>query len=145
MRLLLWHCERLEYSDKSPSTRPIGIGQQLGPKMTGVFDNTIAAFTCVEVDDDDQVVVQAGDSIVALAHQLKNSTVVIVPFAHLSKRLAPPDVATSLLEDLETTLRNQKLRVQRTSFGYHKDFALSFRSCGHPGSVAFRSFRSDKG
>jgi len=141
MRLLLWHCNDLEYADIEPSDRPQGIAAVQKQRKAGHFSNVLAAFVCAEEMDTHGEVDEAAVSILSMLKMLGLKTeVVVVPFAHLSSKLAPPQRATELLDDLVSLLKMRGVATNLASFGYHKEFSLHFRGLGHPGSVAFRSF-----
>ena len=141
MKLLTWHCAELRYVDKVPSTRPQGIEAATGRKSEGSFSDVVAAFACVEEGDGVAEVQSAAESVVSIVQMLgPKRDVVLIPFAHLSSKLASPDASSGLLGSLASLLTARSITVHRVSFGYHKEFELHYKAYGHPGSVAYRSF-----
>jgi threonyl-tRNA synthetase len=139
MKLLMWHCSFLESRDIRRSNRPRGIGRLLARPVRTRYKNVLAAFVCVEEEDDVTTVDAAKLEITRLSDQFKQRDVVIVPFAHLSSRLMRDSAqARELIIVLADELAGAGLTVQTNSFGFHKEFELHYKAKGHPGSVAFR-------
>jgi threonyl-tRNA synthetase len=65
--------------------------------------------------------------------KLKESKIMIFPFAHLSSTLGSPEVALLILHALENSLKNEGFEVKRAPFGWNKEFDL--KSKGHPMAV----------
>lgn len=141
MKLLLWHCRELSYKDTIRSDRPQGIAKVQSERKSGHFVDVLAIFVSIEDIDSEHEVGEATDSIISTLDMLgSRKEVVIIPFAHLSKALAKPQKAVLLIADLRKRLENYSIATSVTSFGYHKEFSLTYEAFGHPGSVAFRSF-----
>ena len=141
MKLLIWHCDRLESVDRAKSTRPPEIKQLVSEKQKAAFTNILAVFACIEKGDTKRETAEAVKSVIAILEMIDcNREVVIIPFAHLSANLANPKAAIELLKASQQLLKEAAIETHMISFGYHKDFELHFRSSGHPGSVSFRHF-----
>jgi threonyl-tRNA synthetase len=113
-------------------------------KSQGEFNNVLAVFTCVEQDDEMKQVDEAAEEVCKTLRSIGSCrNVVIVPFVHLSGRIARPEKAIALLRALYSQLKSVGLEVDSVSFGYHKTFELHFRGYGHPLAVAYRSFPRD--
>ena len=141
MKLIIWHCDRLESADRTQSTRPPEIKQVISDKQKVAFTNIVAVFACVEEGDTKSETAEAVKSVISILEMLNcKREVVIIPFAHLSANLASPKTAIELLKALQQLLKEASIETHMISFGYHKDFELHFRSSGHPGSVSFRHF-----
>ncbi len=82
---------------------------------------------------------QAVDDMVDVAGKVNASAIVVYPYAHLSRRLAPPDVALEALRRIEESLKKRGLRVIRAPFGWYKEFEL--HCYGHPLAELSREFR----
>lgn len=109
-------------------------------KSDSVFNNVLLAFTCIEADDSNEYIPIAIKEIMSVIDLVKSRrSVVLVPFAHLSSKLAGPEPALNMIYDIAKKLQENDLEVNVTSFGYHKDFEIHYEGYGHPGSVAFRS------
>jgi hypothetical protein len=144
VRLLMWHCRGLAFSDERPSSRPLGIERDLAPPSSGEFADVLAVLVCVEEGDGYATITAAAKSVLALSQQIKRQEIVVVPFGHLSSRLMKPSTeAARVIEELGIRLRARSKSVAVTSFGYHKHFELQLDVLGHPGSVAFREFAED--
>ena len=142
MKLLIWHCATLSSRDVRRSNRPRGISSIRAKRTKAEFSNVLAAFVCIEEQDDESTVAAARVEIVELFHLNHAASVVVVPFAHLSNKLkVDSKAALSLIESLASQLAGtDEFPVATNSFGFHKEFALAFHAHGHPGSVAFREF-----
>jgi threonyl-tRNA synthetase len=141
MRVLLWHCRSLAYVDRRRANRPADVHREVPDPRTARFEDVMLAFTTIEDRDGLSAVREAAQAISTLTQQcFAREGCVLMPFAHLSSRLAAPDRARQLLADLCAAVNEQDCRVSLASFGFHKDLDLHFAALGHPGSVAFREF-----
>ena len=146
MKLLLWHCEFIEYKDKKRSTRPQELRAVRQSKTSARFSNVVAVFTCIESGDNQTHVNIAVKEILQNLKMIGlERDIVIVPFVHLSSKIARPKDAIRVINELIKSLREARMTVHESSFGYHKDFELCFKSYGHPGSVCFRSIPQEGG
>lgn len=139
MKLLAWHCESLRYKDERPSTRPPGIHPREPTKSNAEHEDVLLIFVSVEKGDTAVDAVTAASVAAELTTQngARNGCV-IMPFAHLSQKLAPPEDARDLLASLFEEVRSRGCEVTLASFGFHKLLELSMTALGHPGSVAYR-------
>ncbi len=113
-----------------------------GVKGEASAENALVAFVTVEDVDAqniDDVVGQAVEDILDVARKVKADIIVVYPYAHLSSKLAPPDVALEALRRLEERLRARGARVLRAPFGWYKEFELE--CYGHPLAELSREFR----
>jgi threonyl-tRNA synthetase len=76
------------------------------------------------------VATRASAEVAKLAAQLKVSTVVLHPFAHLFAELGPPEAAIEVLTKTQQKLIGAGLQVIRTPFGWFN--ALQIDAKGHP-------------
>lgn len=76
------------------------------------------------------VAVRASAEIVKLAGQLKVSTVVLHPFAHLFAELGPPESAIDVLSRTQQKLNESELHAIRTPFGWFNTLQIDAK--GHP-------------
>lgn len=139
MKLLAWHCDFLLYRDERESTRPAGIHTVTPERSSAEHRDVVLVFVTVEPADTPAHASGAAEAVAELVRQ--NGAIngcVIMPFAHLSQQLAPPDVARALLCEVEVGVRRRGCVVTLTSFGFHKLLELSMKALGHPGSVAYR-------
>ena len=141
MRFLLIHCSELRLRDINRSDRPSEILEVETEKMSDeqVYHDILGVFICVESADKVEYIEDAVSEIKRHKPMAGlSNTVVVIPFAHLSSHIAPPSKAIYIIESLIKELRNERFSVYGASFGYHKDFALSWLVPGHSGCVAFR-------
>lgn len=132
MRILQLHCERIEYrpiSKEIPSARDT-------PKDAVTLDNVIVAFTAIEDGDDADVVQRAAADISLSVKKIGCPHVLVYPYAHLSSKLARPDTARALLEQLESSIDVEK--VSSSPFGWTKSYSISVK--GHPLAESLRVF-----
>ena len=142
MRILLIHAKEFSFKAKS---RAIADAESidLTPSEASV-ENALVVFTTVEdVDAQDlkEVVENAAKDIIDVAEKIKANTIVIYPYAHLSKRLAPPKVAKEALSLLEEELKKRaedKYKIMRAPFGWYKEFKI--HCYGHPLSELSRAY-----
>lgn len=76
------------------------------------------------------VAARASAEIAKLAAQLKVTTVVLHPFAHLFAELGPPEVAIDVLGRTQQKLVESGLRALRTPFGWFNTLQIDAK--GHP-------------
>ncbi len=91
-------------------------------------ENCLVVFVAVEPGDDEKVE-KAVEEIKKVAATVKPTSVVIYPYAHLSRNLAAPEVALKVLKAIEEKLRAE-IPVIRAPFGWYKAFKLHAK--GHP-------------
>ena len=84
---------------------------------------------------------RAGTEVIKLAAQLKVTTVVLHPFAHLFGELSTPEVAIDVLGRTQQELINAGLRSCRTPFGWFKTLQIDAK--GHPLSRVARRVTVD--
>jgi hypothetical protein len=144
LRILFFHCKKLEFIDKRKSNRPSGISDTGQSIENQLFENVLAAFICVEKCDNSDKIEDYCNIIINHLNLINRNFVAVIPFAHLSKFIADHKDALTLLEKIIVKLRKKGVNVGVSSFGFHKEFELipiDYIHCyGHPGSVAFRRF-----
>ncbi|HML05365.1 MAG TPA: threonine--tRNA ligase [Methanobacterium sp.] len=137
MRILLIHSDYLRYKTKQKTKIAEKIDDE---KKFGEFDNALVVFTAVEKEDEqntDEIVENAVSEIINVSNQVKPDNVIIYPYAHLSSSLGSPQSAKSILEDMESKLKENNLNVTRIPFGWYKSFEISCK--GHPLSELSRT------
>jgi threonyl-tRNA synthetase len=111
--------------------------------MTRV-DEALVVLASVEQGDEgapERVAERAAAEIRQLATQLKVSTVVVHPFAHLFGELSAPDVAIEVLQRTQQALLDAGLDSRRTPFGWFNTLQIDAK--GHPISRVARVVRPD--
>jgi threonyl-tRNA synthetase len=107
-------------------------------------DEALVVFASVEQGDErapDLVARRASTEIVKLAAQLKVTTIVLHPFAHLFGELSAPQVAIDVLSRTQQELHNAGLRSYRTPFGWFNTLQIDAK--GHPLSRVARTVTAE--
>lgn len=136
MQILLIHSDYLEYEITSKTK----IAEEIEDSLKqGRMEDCLSVFIAVEEGDDDSVIENTIHEITEVSKSVKTKKIFLYPYAHLSKELAPPNVAIKILKDLESKLI-LNFEVKRSPFGYYKAFKISCK--GHPLSELSRSIKS---
>jgi len=72
-----------------------------------------------------------------MSKEVGHKNIILLPFAHLSNRLADSGKSLKILVNLESLLKKD-FNVIRSHFGSHKSLLLDIY--GHPGNVRYREF-----
>jgi len=126
LRLLLLHSDWFEYR---PRERALRIAEPTEKEWFRVEEALVVMVT-VEEEDSENIVERAVDEILQVAEKVKPERIVIYPYAHLSEKLAPPEVAIRLLNILTKNIEDKGWKVHRAPFGWYKAFRISVK--GHP-------------
>ena len=112
--------------------------------VTRVEDALVVLASIEKGDENDPMLVaqRAGAEINKLATQLKVTTVVLHPFAHLFAELGPPEVAIDILSRTQQALIATGLLTLRTPFGWFNTLQIDAK--GHPLSRVARIVTADK-
>ena len=100
--------------------------------VTRVADALIVLSSVEKGDERNPTVVaqRASAEINKLATQLKVTTIVLHPFAHLFAELGPPEVAVDILTRTQQELSALNLQCLRTPFGWFNTLQIDAK--GHP-------------
>jgi len=140
MRGLIIRANYFYSKDIHKSTWPDDIDKYRNFDKSGEeFRNIINILICVEKGDKEQYL----ESLVKRSKELnkqfyKLNHIVVVPFAHLSNKLAHPKKARELLAKLVALLQKEQFEVDIISFGTHKDLKLEIP--GQPAEVSYFEF-----
>ena len=134
MKLLMIHAKHMEYKCRERTE----FAEEDIPLNASV-DNALVCFVSVEREDDEYSAVLGAEEIMKIARDINPSKILIYPYAHLSTKLAGPDIALEVLKELENRIRGRGLDTIRAPFGWYKEFTLE--CWGHPLSEAFREIR----
>ena len=124
MRILQLHCDNIEYN---PIKKEISAAEDIDPKPKR-FEEIVVAFVAVE-EDDDKIV--AANAILQIKDSMKKigcQKLLLYPYAHLSSTLASPNIALSILKEMESLASD--LEIYRAPFGWTKSYKLQVK--GHP-------------
>ncbi len=130
MRLLQLHCDYLQYK---PERKAMKAGyEELSAEdlKQHRFENVLAIFTSVEAGDSSQTAAKAAEAIRKNYEEVKASTILLYPYAHLSSNLAKPADAVNVLNALLVEIRTFAPSSEKSPFGWYKSFELKCK--GHP-------------
>jgi len=138
VKLLLIHAREFKYRVTAPALSEYEEVSEVNAETK--FENALVVFTTIEYGDKEQVVEKAVNELKSVIEQIKPSSVVIYPYAHLSPELAPPHKALELLKLFEDRARSSlDIPVARAPFGWYKEFTLN--CYGHPLSELSKTIR----
>ena len=133
MRYILFHADRFSYKTLRRALRnpPDPPGEhEAGP--------SVVVFVSIEKWDTDITARAAADDILDYAlNKVREPSIILYPYAHLSSMLARPEKAHKILVTLENLLRERAEDVHRAPFGWYKRFEIHVK--GHPLSELSRS------
>ena len=138
MRTLLIHAEEFWFKVRE---KAIEDAEEEGILKEYKGENTLVVFITVEHNDysgGKDFIEDVANNITDVFKKVKASEVVLYPYAHLSKNLASPREAVTVLRMLEEALRSRKVKVVRAPFGWYKSFNI--KCYGHPLSELSREF-----
>ena len=140
MRGLIVKTARFYFKDRSKSTRPEGIKDyQNFDHSAEEFRNVISVWVCIEKDDKEDYLEDLVDRVRELNEKFYHMKhVLVLPFGHLSRNLAPPKKARQFIINLSKLLQKSGFTVDTVTFGTHKD--LVFEIPGQPAEVSYFEF-----
>ncbi len=137
--MLIWHVDHFKSTTTERGRSPV-VEEYLDPTVEA--SEALVVFAAAERDDEahPEAVAQKGvDEIAKLARNLKATSIVLVPFAHLFAELASPEAALGMLRGMEAGLLGRGFQVSRVPFGWFN--TLEIRAKGHPVSRVARTVR----
>ena len=102
---------------------------------------SLVVLTAVEKGDDKTTIKKLTEEVKSIAKQVKASTIVLYPYAHLSSNLGNPKEAQNILHEAEKELKKSFKKVVRAPFGYYKSFEIKVK--GHPLSELSREITGE--
>ncbi|MCL5407814.1 MAG: threonine--tRNA ligase [Candidatus Thermoplasmatota archaeon] len=93
------------------------------------IDEAVVMLISVEKGDNEVVAREAIEDTTTFMERQKRKLLLIYPFAHLSRNLAPPREAMRLLE-LMQKIGSEKVEVKKAPFGWNKKWSIGIK--GHP-------------
>ena len=133
--MLLIHSKYLKYK---PMRKALKYVKDVERKEVKV-DNALVVFLCAEKRDEkniEKVVQKSIEEIKSKFNEVKAENIVLYPYAHLSSDLAKPYVADRILREMEKKLKEEKIPVYASPFGWYKEFQI--HCLGHPLAEAFK-------
>ena len=143
MRAILLHAKRFWYKARQKAIREAE--DLTKTPQEAEAENALVAFITVEssdVNNIEQIVEEAARDIAEVADKVKAERIVVYPYAHLSRDLAPPAAAVQALQALEEKLRTAAAgkQVLRAPFGWYKEFMIHCH--GHPLAELSRTYQA---
>ena len=125
MRILQLHCDSIDFT---PIKKEIKNAEENISKETVRLEELVVAFVAVEKGDDSSVTKDAISQIKNSMEKIGCKKLLLYPYAHLSSNLASPDIAISLLKEMESLASD--LEVSHSPFGWTKSYKIQVK--GHP-------------
>ncbi len=125
MRLLFIHSDFLEFEPVSRAIEGAEEVEKTGKRV----EDCLVVFLAVEEGDGPGIGEAAAGEIRDVASRVGAERIVLYPFVHLTQEPADPDLAKTVLDDLEKRVK-EEFEVVRAPFGWYKSFTL--RCKGHP-------------
>ncbi len=121
------------------SNRPAKIKPEALKDQKQECNDCIVAFVTVEKKDEPILVAKGlAEEIIKMCKEVGSENVVLVPFAHLSNKIAGSEKGLSALNRIEANLGKEKVNVKRSHFGSNKSLLLDV--FGHAGNARYREF-----
>lgn len=138
MRALLLHANTFQVKVVEKSTRPYGILPEVQRGPSEEMHQCLVVFFCIEKNDNEKQLNELYEEIIESAAEIGTKNLMISPFVHLSRNVAPPEEAKKIYMELFNRFDRNIYQVQSSHFGYHKSLLLDIK--GHPGSFRYREF-----
>ncbi|MFA5061077.1 MAG: threonyl-tRNA synthetase editing domain-containing protein [Candidatus Pacearchaeota archaeon] len=139
MKTLLFHCKRYVTKIVRISNRPGKINpEKINRKRTFSNECIVVLLTIEKRDKINKCCPELKKEIVKMVREVGHKNIVLLPFAHLSNKLADSKKSLGGLNYLEKSLQEENFSVLRDHFGSHKSLLLDIY--GHPGNARYREF-----
>ena len=140
MKTLNLHVDYIRFKPLKKALKEIAELSEKEKKGEEIKD-ALAVMTAVEKHDINikEVVEKLIQNIKEIAEQINVKNIVLYPYAHLSKELAAPELATKIFEETVKALKKEKFNVFKAPFGYYKEFEMKVK--GHPLSELSREIK----
>ena len=142
MKGLIFHCRDFRFKDLEKSSKPLGISEVVSKEKfnQGSFKNRIVVFVCIEEGDTKREVEDARKHIIHMIDEWHggNKDIILLPFGHLSKNLAKPEISKELIDSLSSLLRKGQKKVDLITFGTHKEWMIDVY--GYPRATSWFQF-----
>ena len=135
MRVLHLHCSKFFY--KTVKATPVAVGGE----SEGSFENVMVCFATYEKSDEGrhrEIVEKFKENLLTDYSRIKFFSVLLYPYAHLSKKLGSPKRAVEFLEELKNAFNDAPFTVELSPFGWYKSWNMECK--GHPLAEAYREY-----
>ncbi len=136
MRILTLHSDFIEFEAKKKAIKEPEPLKQKKEKIA----QALVVFMSVEERDErnpENTAKKAIDNIKDIASQVKEKTIVLYPYVHLSNHPSNPKTALKVMDIIEKELKKE-YTIHRSPFGWYKSFNIKVK--GHPLSELSREF-----
>ncbi|MCP8304634.1 MAG: hypothetical protein H3Z50_04090 [archaeon] len=136
MRVLEIHCSSFSYLVKKSTP----VAEDPEPESEDLKD-VLVCLVCFEKKDENrlkELIDEFVENVKVDISRIKCKSVLIYPYAHLSKQLGKPSLAKEFLSELKNRLVEEKIDAHKSPFGWYKSFRLE--CIGHPLAEAYREF-----
>lgn len=137
MKALLLHCKNYNIDIGLLANRPHDIKPEPVTARNHKSANCVVAMITVERGDTNDSTVRLVDDIQKMASDVGRRDIILLPFAHLSNKLANSELSLNILNNLQHSFSDD-FHVERSHFGSHKAFMLDV--FGHAGNARFREY-----
>ncbi len=137
MRVLQLHCSEFGYQVRKETP----VAEQPATPKQDRLEDVLVCFICYEKNDEgrtDEITKEFVENIKVDVSRIGCSSVLLYPYAHLSKNLGSPRRAKGFLNNLRQHLQAEGIETHKSPFGWYKSFDLN--CIGHPLSEAYREF-----
>jgi threonyl-tRNA synthetase len=131
MRFLSFHVDYFWYKVTEKGRSKV-IEEILEGNKENQVDNALVLFISMEKSDEakTEIIEKGIIEIEKITNQLKVSTIVIIPFAHLFGQLSSLEYAFESFKKIESLLKLMDYSVLRLPFGWFNE--LEMKAKGHP-------------
>jgi len=135
VRILQLHCDSIEYN---PIKKEIKTAEEIIPEPKRL-EEIVVVFLAIEHGDDSEIAQKAISEIKTSMGKVGCKKLLLYPYAHLSSNLAAPNIALSLLKEMESLASD--LEVSHAPFGWTKSYNVKVK--GHPLAESSKVFSKD--
>ena len=131
MRFLSFHVDYFRHKVTKKGRSKV-IEEILEENKENQVDNALVLFISMEKSDEakTEIIEKGINEIEKITKQLKVSTIVIIPFAHLFGQLSSLEFAFESFKKIESLLKSKDYSVLRLPFGWFHE--LEIKAKGHP-------------
>ncbi len=140
MRVLQLHAEIFEYEPIAIEIEEKYADQDVSRDKVRLQD-LVVTLMAIEEGDDLAIVKFAAKDIKQYMRRVKNNTLLIYPYSHLSSNLASPQQALEIMKMMKEETMKEDIEVKRAPFGWTKSYSVKVKA--HPLAESFRTY--DKG
>jgi hypothetical protein len=138
MKALIWYCKEIKIGNVIPSRKIKSINQKEVTKEAIYEKKVIVPWITIEGKEDFNYFNDFLKDVLFFKDRFKTNKVVLLPFAHLTEKIASGEVSFSLLLKLKLFLEENNFKVEIAHFGSFKDF--SFTSPADQYQIVHRSY-----